>query len=119
MSGSDHGQGEDRELRERLERLSSAIDRKRSGARGGDEVGGYGVGGGTGRAMAQGFRIVTELAAAVLVGCVIGWQLDGWIGTSPLFLIVFLALGTAAGFWNMMRIGAESTSRGGGGPPKE
>jgi ATP synthase protein I len=42
--------------------------------------------------------------AGVLVGAIIGWQLDQWSGMSPLFLIVFLILGLAAGFWNMMKI---------------
>src|SRR3569833_2154715 len=70
MSESDHGQGEDRDLRARLDKLSSAIEKKRAGARGGDGNGdlGAGLGGETGRAMAQGFRIVTELAAGILVG---------------------------------------------------
>lgn len=111
MSEGNHGQGEDRDLRERLDRLSSAIEKKRAGARDGEGMGDHAViGGETGRAMAQGFRIVTELAAGVLVGCVIGWQLDKWIGTSPLFLLVFLGLGTTAGFWNMMRIGMSTSA---------
>jgi ATP synthase protein I len=120
MSEGNYGQGEDRDLRERLDRLSSAIEKKRANAQGGDGTGDHAViGGETGRAMAQGFRIVTELAAGVLVGCVIGWQLDKWIGTSPLFLLVFLGLGTTAGFWNMMRIGATTSATRRDEPPKQ
>jgi ATP synthase protein I len=120
MSEGNHGQGEDRDLRDRLDKLSSAIEKKRADARDGGGVGDHAViGGETGRAMAQGFRIVTELAAGVLVGCVIGWQLDKWVGTSPLFLLVFLGLGTTAGFWNMMRIGATTTATRQDEPPKQ
>jgi len=39
----------------------------------------------------------------VLVGAVIGWLLDRWLGISPWGLIVFLLLGFAAGVLNVMR----------------
>jgi ATP synthase protein I len=54
-------------------------------------------------AIARGFRLSTELVAAVLVGAVIGWLLDRWLGISPWGLIVFLLLGFAAGVLNVMR----------------
>ena len=64
-------------------------------------------------AMSLGARVLTEFVAGVAVGAVIGWQLDKWLHTSPILLIVFLALGTAAGFWNVYRIAAKPTgSRG-------
>ena len=47
--------------------------------------------------MARGFRLSTELVAGVLVGAMIGWLLDRWLGISPWGLIVFLLLGFAAG----------------------
>ncbi len=34
-------------------------------------------------------RITTELVAAVLVGALLGWWLDGVFGTSPWLLLVF------------------------------
>ena len=61
--------------------------------------------------MAQGFRMLAELVSGVLVGAIIGWQLDQWSGMSPLFLIVFLILGVAAGFWNMMKSASVSVKR--------
>ena len=39
----------------------------------------------------------------MLVGAVIGWLLDRWLGISPWGLIVFLLLGFAAGVLNVMR----------------
>ena len=60
--------------------------------------------GDAGRAMSLGFRAVTELCVGLLVGTAIGWQLDAWLGTKPLLMLIFLFLGMAAGVWNVMRI---------------
>ena len=113
MKEVDHGKGEDRDLHERLERLSGAIEKKRleSAENVKREAEQSAIGGETGKAMAQGFRILAELVSGVLVGAIIGWQLDQWSGMSPLFLIVFLILGVSAGFWNMMKSASVSVKR--------
>lgn len=54
-------------------------------------------------ALARGFRLSTELVAGVLVGALIGWLLDRWLGSTPWGLIVFLLLGFTAGVLNVMR----------------
>lgn len=57
-------------------------------------------------AMGVGMRVGVELVASLVVGVGIGWYLDRWLHTMPLFLVVFVLLGGAAGIanvWRMMR----------------
>ena len=54
-------------------------------------------------AMSFAFRAGVELLAALLVGGGIGWLLDRWIGSSPLFLLIFFFLGAGAGLLNVIR----------------
>ena len=63
----------------------------------------------TGRAVSLGFRVLSEFVAGILVGAVMGWQLDEWLGTKPVLLIVMTTFGTIAGFWNVYRIAAAPT----------
>lgn len=53
------------------------------------------------------FRFGTELGAALFVGAGLGWVLDHFLHTSPIFLIVMFILGAAAGIRNVMRAAAE------------
>ncbi|HEB79902.1 MAG TPA: AtpZ/AtpI family protein [Rhodospirillales bacterium] len=48
-------------------------------------------------------KIGVEMVSALVIGVVIGVSLDKWLETAPLFLIVFLFLGAAAGFLNVYR----------------
>lgn len=43
-----------------------------------------------------GFTIPMVMAASVIIGCVIGYYLDTWLGTAPWLFLLFLALGIAA-----------------------
>lgn len=56
-----------------------------------------------GRGMAYGMRMATELVAAIIVGGLIGWVLDRWLGTTPWLFLVFFFLGFAAGVLNLLR----------------
>ncbi|NDC43775.1 MAG: hypothetical protein EBZ71_01700 [Proteobacteria bacterium] len=49
------------------------------------------------------FKISTELIAAVFVAIFIGWYLDKWLGTKPIFLIILLLVGIFAGIFNVVR----------------
>lgn len=42
-------------------------------------------------------NIATDLVAGVLVGFAIGFYLDKWLETKPLFIIICLIIGIAAG----------------------
>lgn len=50
-----------------------------------------------------GFRVGTEMLSGVLAGGAIGYFLDDWFQTKPLWLVVFLFLGGAAGVLNVYR----------------
>ena len=54
-------------------------------------------------AMGRAMRLSTELLAGLLVGCVLGLLLDRWLETSPLFLLVWIGVGFAAGVLNVSR----------------
>jgi ATP synthase protein I len=49
-------------------------------------------------------RVATELVVGVVVGAFIGWSLDNWLETSPLFLLVMFFLGFVAGTLNVWRV---------------
>lgn len=54
-------------------------------------------------AIGSAFRLTTELVAGVIVGAAIGWSIDHFIGSPPVFLLIFLFLGIAAGVVNVFR----------------
>lgn len=60
----------------------------------------------SGRASGLGlaFRITVEMVSTILVGVAIGWALDGWLGTRPFLMVIFLFLGGAAGVTNVYRV---------------
>lgn len=51
----------------------------------------------------SGLQAGIEVVAGVGVGVLIGWGLDRWLGTMPLFLVVFFMFGAAAGVLNAYR----------------
>ena len=54
-----------------------------------------------------GSRVLSYLIGGLGGGAVIGWVLDRWFDTSPLFLLLLMFLGTAAGFRNIIRISSK------------
>jgi ATP synthase protein I len=57
----------------------------------------------TDSSMAIGLKMSFEIVAAVVVGAGLGWALDRWLGTAPLFMIVCFFLGAGTGFYNVIR----------------
>jgi ATP synthase protein I len=104
-------------LKARLAKLTSDLQAQRDGQK---EVERRAEGDltdkGLGPAMSLGFRVMSEFVAATVVGALIGWRLDLWLGTAPFLLILFLGLGVAAGFWNVYRLAV--TPPGPRGPKK-
>lgn len=58
-------------------------------------------------AMFVAFRFGTELLVAPAVCGGLGWLLDRWWHTTPIFLVILFILGAAAGIRNVMRAAAE------------
>ena len=98
-------------LKSRLDNLSKALDAERGTSQKADT--GDAAAKTTGSAMNLGIRVLSEFVAAVCVGALVGWQLDKWFGTAPVLLILLLALGTAAGFYNIYRMAAAPTGKPG------
>jgi len=80
-----------------LKDLDRKIGRAKSGREQGEPRGGPGVG------MSYAFRLTTEMAAALVIGAGIGWLMDGWLGTHPWGMLVFLSVGFVAGILNAYR----------------
>jgi ATP synthase protein I len=51
-----------------------------------------------------GNRVLSYLLGGLLGGAAIGWALDRLLNTSPWLLLIMLFLGTAAGFWNIIKL---------------
>jgi len=57
-----------------------------------------------GQAMSLGIKLASELVAALIVGGALGYGADLIFDTSPLFLLVGLALGLGAAFLSVLRM---------------
>jgi ATP synthase protein I len=61
-------------------------------------------GGKAASSLGVGMRVGVELVSALLVAFAIGYGLDRWLHTLPLFLVIFVLLGGAAGIANVWRL---------------
>lgn len=67
----------------------------------------------------QGWRMVIELVAGLLIGFGMGYGLDRLFGTLPIFLILFTLLGFVAGIRTMMRTAREFQDEATGKRPED
>jgi len=96
MSGTD-GPGESFDERLKSARLRQGMDVPpitADAAAGGTAASSLGVG----------MRVGVELVSALLVAFAIGYGLDRWLHTLPLFLVIFVVLGGVAGVMNVWRL---------------
>jgi len=85
------------QLKRRLSKLGDRLGKARSSG-GVTEDGDQ-----RGRGIGYAFRMAFDMVAGIVVGGAIGWFLDRWLGTAPALLLLFGALGIAAGFMNVAR----------------
>jgi ATP synthase protein I len=57
------------------------------------------------------WRMVIELVAGLMIGFGIGYGLDTLFGTTPIFLVLFIMFGLAAGVRTMLRSAKEVQAR--------
>jgi ATP synthase protein I len=98
MSGESGAPGPSEKDRSFEERLRAARGRQ------GLDAGPVAQARGDGSALGIGLRVGVELFSALAVAVAIGWGLDHWLHTLPLFLIIFVLLGGAAGVANLWRM---------------
>jgi ATP synthase protein I len=104
---------EDAALQARLSKLSNALAEHRNP----DESETMTTPGLSGQSLGAanlGLRVLVEFFSAIAVGAFIGWQIDSWAHTAPIFLIAFLMLGMAAGMVTIYRsaMGPKKPDRG-------
>ncbi len=49
-------------------------------------------------------RVATELVAGISVGTFLGWLIDRWLETTPIFMLILFFLGAAGGLMNIWRL---------------
>ena len=81
------------DLEARLKKARAEAFQPEGGEQGSDRASG----------LSAGFQVATELVVAMVVAVVIGWFLDEWLETRPLFLVIFFFLGAGAGALNVYR----------------
>lgn len=102
MSGPDGGAGggEEHSFDARLKAARERQGLEPSSQRpGGGRVGGLPT-----SAFGIGARVAVELVSALVVAVAIGWGLDRWLHTAPVFMALFVLLGGAAGVLNVWRL---------------
>jgi len=103
-------QAEEAALSERLRTLGERLDQ--IGSRHSVESGSAPRSNVDGSVLARALRVTAELVGGVVMGFILGWLFDRWLGTRPWGMIVLLLLGFAGGVLNVMR------SAGASGAPR-
>ena len=94
------------DLEARLEKARDAQDRRQ----------GRGAEAGQPGALGSALQVAIEMVGTLAVAVGIGWVLDRWLATAPLFLVIFFFLGAAAGGLNVYRRAQQLAGVDGGKP---
>ncbi len=57
------------------------------------------------------FQVAIEMVGTLAVSVGLGWVLDDWLATGPLFLVIFFFVGAAAGGFNVYRRAMQMTAQ--------
>ncbi|CAG0955420.1 hypothetical protein MYXO_00453 [Myxococcaceae bacterium] len=68
--------------------------------------------------MAAAYQGAVEAVFAVVLPTLLGWWVDGKLGTSPTFLLIGIVLGFAAFFVRLWRLRSLMDGSDGGRPPE-
>lgn len=79
-----------KDLKDKVKKIESELEKKKKIER---SVSPLGV------AMKMG----TEFVAAVFVASLIGFYIDKWLETTPIFILIFFLIGSVAGILNVVR----------------
>ena len=60
---------------------------------------------------AMGSKVLSYLIGGLVGGTLIGWLLDSLFGTWPVFFITLMVLGTASGFWSIIKLSTAKTKK--------
>lgn len=52
----------------------------------------------------QGIQAGVELVGAIFLPTAVGYMIDGWLDTRPIFMLILFFLGICTGFYNVYRI---------------
>lgn len=59
----------------------------------------------------MGQKVLATLIGGLLGGTLIGWLLDELLGTWPTLFITLMVLGTASGFWSIIKMSNSNVKR--------
>jgi len=63
------------------------------------------------RTLAQASMAGAMLGSCIVVGTLLGYGLDSWLGTRPWLTMILMVFGIVAGFYNAIRIISELNTR--------
>ncbi len=96
---------EDRQMTEKEPANLKSLEAKLKAAREQNEGPGAASGLSEGQTgMGYGSRLSVEIIASLLAGLGLGWVIDHFAGTKPLFMLIFMFAGLGIGIYNVMRM---------------